>query len=114
MQGAPLELGYAWAEDASSLLFPLMRGNLPEARAQAVPKHRHCGCTGFPLSASLGGARVVALCKLEHILCPWLCRAEGVTGEGFPGHKASPGESQAGAMSCVLPRLLPSAPCVKH
>lgn len=30
--------GCAWAEDASSL-FPLMRGRLPEARAQAVPKH---------------------------------------------------------------------------
>lgn len=53
------------------------------------------GGTGFPLSASLGGARVVALCKLEHIiLCPWLCRAEGVTGEGFPGHTASHGRAR--------------------
>lgn len=85
-----------------------------------VAKHRQLGGAGLPLSASLGGVRVLASCQLEHIILhPLLCRAEVVTGEWFPGHKASPWQGQAGAMSCVLLRFLPAstlcpalAPCL--
>lgn len=59
--GAPLELGCAWAEDASSLLLPLMRGYLPEVRYRLCPSTGIWGVLDSP--------------SLPHLVVPglWHC-----------------------------------------